>query len=98
MELALIIAIVALIVALPGCIADSLTLIDKLRAKKGHPSRPTLNPLKKIIKSGHDQTNLLGTEPNKKIGSSCTACNFSSVGLTHPDIDHFAAKPFFNKA
>jgi len=44
MELALIIAIVALIVALPGCIADSLTIIAKIRAlKKEDLLRPTLS-------------------------------------------------------
>lgn len=90
MELALIIAIVALIVALPGCIADSLTLIGKLRAQKGHLARPTLNPLKKI--SFHSKQ--FEAAPNKKIDSSCTACNLRSVFFTHPDIDHFAPKVF----
>jgi len=34
MELALIISLIALVVALPGCVADSLTLIEKARARR----------------------------------------------------------------
>lgn len=34
MEIALIISLIALAVALPGCIADSLTVIEKIRARR----------------------------------------------------------------
>jgi hypothetical protein len=37
MEIALIISLIALAVALPGCIADSLTVIEKLRARRVDP-------------------------------------------------------------
>jgi tRNA nucleotidyltransferase (CCA-adding enzyme) len=36
MEIALIISLIALAVALPGCIADSLTVIEKLRARRAN--------------------------------------------------------------
>lgn len=34
MEIALIVSLIALAVALPGCIADSLTVIGKIRARR----------------------------------------------------------------
>jgi hypothetical protein len=34
MEIALIISLIALAVALPGCIADSLTVIENIRARR----------------------------------------------------------------
>lgn len=34
MEIALIVSLIALAVALPGCIADSLTVIEKIRARR----------------------------------------------------------------
>jgi hypothetical protein len=34
MEIALIISLIALAVALPGCIADSLTVIEKIRGAR----------------------------------------------------------------
>ena len=36
MEIALIISLIALAVALPGCIADSLTIIEKLRSRRAN--------------------------------------------------------------
>lgn len=48
MEIALIISLIALAVALPGCIADTLTVIEKLRARRAQ------RLLKKSTKSGLD--------------------------------------------
>ncbi len=53
MEIALIISLIALAVALPGCIADSLTVIEKIRARRAQRSL-----LKKSSKSSLDYLSL----------------------------------------
>ena len=52
MEIALIISLIALAVALPGCIADSLIVIEKIRAHR------TKRLLKKSSKSSLDYLSL----------------------------------------
>jgi hypothetical protein len=55
MEIALIISLIALAVALPGCIADSLTVIEKMRSRKDSKSdsiykKTTINQLVRKVK------------------------------------------------
>jgi hypothetical protein len=57
MELAVIISLVALAIALPGCIADTLSIIQAL--KKEGSARPALVSLKKVIRSGLDHAERL---------------------------------------
>ena len=54
MEIALIISLIALAVALPGCIADSLTVIEKLRRAKRLPKQSSLINMSRISSTFRD--------------------------------------------
>lgn len=59
MDLALLIAIVALAMAIPSAIDASWNVIIKIRAlKKKSPALPTLDSLKKVIRSGLNRVQL----------------------------------------
>jgi hypothetical protein len=100
MELALIIAIVALIVALPGCIADSITIIAKIRAhneqrrslKKGSCSGTTRRwlPLKKSSLGIPDTKKIDLTRPTPALQKNLDARPLQALCLvlSYFDITH----------
>lgn len=70
MEIAFIISLVALAVALPGCIADSLTVIEKIRARRAQrllkkSTKVGLDRIRRFKKSSHLQQ--IEERHNKKI-------------------------------
>jgi hypothetical protein len=59
MEIALIISLIALAVALPGCIADSLTVIEKIRARRA--KRALFKKSYSRARAGKDDSYLQGS-------------------------------------
>ncbi len=67
MEIALIISLIALAVALPGCIADSLTVIEKIRARRAQRllKKSTKSSLNYFILSHPDSDHISPVSPNR---------------------------------
>ncbi|MDQ3816296.1 MAG: hypothetical protein M3362_01230 [Acidobacteriota bacterium] len=81
MEIALILSLIALAVALPGCIADSLTVIEKLRARRA-------NRLLKKSEIPHAYHSFVFSK-KADVDRPIDICQ-----VTHPDSDHLALGAF----